>query len=131
MVLNTFSNAKKLVAENYTFNVSFTTPVSTESVIISKMNFYINVGNSTGNDRKEVHLAGFNPSSKVHKNTNSYKDSNNMVWAIMLPVGDFKYPTESTKIYEAYAKFNLWAGSAGTVDSDWYLFPTSGLVYVK
>ena len=131
VVINTFSNANKVETQNYTFTVSFANPVSNEDVIISKMNFYIIVGDASGNDRNEVHLAGFKPSSKVQKETNNYKDSNNMVWAIMLPVGDFKYPTESVKIYEAYPQFKVWAASAGTTDTDWYLYPTTGLVYLK
>ena len=131
VVINTFSNANKVEAQNYTFTVKFANPVSNEDVIISNMNFYIVVGDANSTDRKEVHLAGFKPSSKVQKETNNYKDSNNMVWAIMLPVGDFKYPTESVKIYEAYPKFNAWAASAGTTDTDWYLYPSNGLVYLK
>ncbi len=130
-VTNTYSHVNKVEAKNYSFNVTFTNPVSADDVIISNMNFYINVGNISGIDRKEVHLAGYKPSSKVQRATNNYKDSNNMVWAIMLPVGDFKYPTESTKIYDAYSKFKTWAASAGTIDSDWYLNPNKELVYLK
>jgi LruC domain-containing protein len=130
-VVNTFSHVSKIEANKYTFNITFTNPVSADDVIITNMNFYINVGNVSGNDRKEVHLAGFKPSTKVQKQTNNYKDSNNMVWAIMLPVGDFKYPTESTKISDAYSKLKTWAASAGTVDLDWYLYPNKELVYLK
>ncbi len=54
-----------------------------------------------------------------------------MVWAIMLPVMDFKYPTESIKISEAYSKLKTWAASAGTVDRDWYLYPNKESVYSK
>ena len=132
-ITNTYANVAKVATSDYTFNVGFKTPVSASDVIISKMNFYVIVGDVNSNDRKEVHLAGFNPSSKVQKETNNYKDSNNMVWAIMLPVGDFKYPTESTKIYNAYPKFNTWAASAGEVDNNWYLYPSqsNSLIYNK
>jgi LruC domain-containing protein len=67
----------------------------------------------------------------VTKETNNYIDSNNMVWALMLPTANFKYPTESTKIYDAYPKFKLWTASAGTTNTNWYTFAESGLVYNK
>ena len=132
-ITNTYANVAKTATSDYTFNVGFQTPVSASDVIISSMNFYVIVGDVDSSDRKEVHLAGFNPSSKVQKETNNYKDANNMVWAIMLPVGDFKYPTESTKIYNAYPEFNSWAASAGENNNSWYLYPSqsNSLIYNK
>ena len=63
----------------------------------------------------------------------------NMPWAIMVP-GDFKYPIEWQKIgtrngssftgaYQtADHSFAEWAESSSSA-SDWYLYPTDGLVY--
>lgn len=63
----------------------------------------------------------------------------NMPWAIMVP-GDFKYPIEWQKIgtrdgssftgaYQtAGHSFAEWAESSSSA-SDWYLYPTDGLVY--
>ncbi|MDD3079332.1 MAG: LruC domain-containing protein [Paludibacter sp.] len=132
-ITNTYSQIAKIETQTYTFTIDFATPANSEDVIISNMNFYVIVGDVNSTDRNEVHLAGFSPSSKVQKATNNYKDSNNMVWAIMLPVSDFAYPTENTKIYSAYPKFSTWAESAGTVDTDWYLYPSenTSLVYSK
>jgi LruC domain-containing protein len=104
--------------------------VDAANVTVDKLNFYVIVGDVESADRKEIHLAGYAPSTKVKKNVNNYKDSNNMVWAIMIPTGDFKYPTESTKIFDAYPKFNTWAESAGAIDSDWYLHPINNTAKV-
>jgi hypothetical protein len=63
----------------------------------------------------------------------------NMPWAIKVP-GDFKYPIEWQKIgtrdgssfkgaYQtAGHSFAEWAESSSSA-SDWYLYPTDGLVY--
>ena len=97
------------------------------------MNFYIIVGEINNNNRKEVHLAGFKPSSKVQTETNNYKDANNMVWGIMIPTVNFKYPTESTRISNAYPMFNNWAKSSGNSNPEWYLYPVNNntLVYTR
>ena len=133
MITNTYPQVAKNATKDYNFSIDFETAVSNDDLIISNMNFYVIAGDLNNADRKEVHLAGFNPSDKVTTATYNYKDSNNMVWAIMLPVGDFKYPTESTKIYDAYPKFNTWVSSAGESDKNWYLYPdaSESLVYSK
>jgi len=132
-ITNTFMNAANNAAAKISYSVSFGTPVSPEKVIIGNLNFYSIVGEINSTDRHEIHLAGFSPSGMVKKETNSYKDENNMVWGIMIPVGSFKYPTEKTKIYDAYPHFKTWATSKNTEEKDWYLKPsaTNGLVYLK
>lgn len=133
VIMNTYPQVTKRATQSYTFTFTFSDPVNAEDLVISKLNFYVIVGDIENTDRKEIHLAGFSPSDKVQKQTNEYKDSNNMIWAIMIPVGDFKYPTESTKIYDAYSLFTSWASSGGTVNADWYLHPSDdpNLVYSK
>ena len=132
-ITNTYLNTGKITAQVITIKVSFTAPVSSDKVIIDKMNFYCIVDQINSLDRKEIHLGGYSPSSKVQKATNNYMDENNMVWGIMVPVGSYKYPTESTKIYDAYPQFKSWAISKNTLNQDWYLNPSniSGLIYNK
>jgi LruC domain-containing protein len=130
VITNTYAQVAKKVTKNYNFSFSFNSPVDAANVTVDKLNFYVIVGDVESADRKEIHLAGYAPSTKVKKNVNNYKDSNNMVWAIMIPTGDFKYPTESTKIFDAYPKFNTWAESAGAIDSDWYLHPINNTAKV-
>lgn len=111
--------------------MDFAEPVHPDRLTVDRLNFYMIVGNDLDNtDRKEVHLANFAPSSKVKKATNNYKDENNMVWAIMLPVGDFKHPTEMTNIVDAYPGFEEWAFSGGQSQQDWYLAPADDQKWV-
>lgn len=132
--VNTFSHIDRMPAEACTFRVDFVEAVHPDYLTVDRLNFYMIVGEDLDNtDRVEVHLANFASSSKVKKATNNYKDKNNMVWAIMLPVGDFKHPTEMTSIVDAYPTFEEWAFSGGDSQQDWYLSPAddSKLVYMK
>jgi LruC domain-containing protein len=133
VIINTYERFAPVNTQTYTFTFDFATPVSASDVIVSALNFYVIVGDADVANRKEIHLAGYKPTTKVTRETNNYKDTNNMIWALMLPTADFKYPTESTRIFNAYGAFNSWAASAGRVDADWYLKPsaTEGLVYTK
>lgn len=132
-IINTILSLPKLAANTYTYNINFTTPVSFDKININKLNFYMIVGDSNLSNRTEIHLAGFSPSSKVKSATNGYKDSNNMIWGIMLPIGNFKYPAESIKIEDAYPQFKSWATSGGANNKSWYLNASSesGKVYNK
>jgi LruC domain-containing protein len=133
VVVNTIEKIAPIQTQTYTYTINFNTAVESKEVIISAMNFYVIVGDANVVNRNEIHLAGFAPTTMQTKETNNYKDSNNMIWALMLPTSDFKFPTEKTKIYDAYPSFNSWASSAGKTDTDWYLKPSisSGLVYTK
>ena len=133
VIVNTYEKIQAIQTKSYTITVEFKSPVSNSDVIVSALNFYMIVGETNTSNRKEIHLAGYKPTAKVLRATNNYKDSNNMVWAIMLPTAEFKYPTEKTHIYKAYSLFNSWAASGGRVDADWYLKPnnTGGLIYTK
>ena len=133
VITNTYLKSPKYSSSTYTFSFGFSTPVSADQVVIDKMNFYSIVGEINSTDRHEIHMAGYNPSSKVKSATNSYKDENNMVWSIMVPVGSYKYPTEKSKISTAYPQFNTWATSGGTQAKDWYLHPSAdgGYIYTK
>lgn len=130
-IVNTFNNIEKVATSTYTFEITFTTPVDQASVSVDKLNFYSIVGDVNSTDRHEIHLAGYQPSSKVLKTSVSYKDENNMVWALMLPTSSYSYPAENVKIFNAYPKFNDWAKSGGKEFTDWYLNPSdsAGLIY--
>lgn len=132
-IVNTYPQVAKVATQSYTFTIAFNTPVDASDVVVSALNFYMVVGDASAAGRKEIHLAGYNATTKVSAATNGYIDSNNMIWALMLPTGDFSYPIESTKIYNAYPAFQQWAASGGKTNTNWYLAgkANSGLVYRK
>lgn len=132
-IVNTFNNIEKIATSTYTFEISFSSPVEQSAVSVDKLNFYSIVGEIDTTDRHEIHLAGYEPSSKVSRQVGSYKDQNNMVWALMLPSSSYKYPAENVKIFSAYPKFNDWARSGGKEFTDWYLNPSDSaeLIYNK
>lgn len=132
-IVNTYPQVAKVATKSYNFTIAFTNPVEASDVVVSALNFYMVVGDASAANRKEIHLAGFSPTTKVTAQTNGYIDSNNMIWALMLPTGNFKYPTESTKIYNAYPAFKQWAASGGKSNTNWYLTANgvSDLMYSK
>jgi len=132
-IVNTFNAQPKIETSTYTFEISFSTPVEQNQVSVDKLNFYSIVGEINSNDRHEIHLAGYAPSSKVSKPTGSYKDENNMVWALMLPTSSYKYPAENVKIFDAYPNFMNWARSGGKEFTDWFLNPVDSaeLIYLQ
>lgn len=112
--------------------IKFASPVSRESVTISKMNlFAINKGSSK-DARNEIHMYGYQPTAKIHSSTGDigYKSTNGLIWALGIP-GGFSYPLEYVNILQSYEQFKAWATSAGANDKDWYKHPTSGKVYDK
>ena len=128
ILVNTSSRAVSASSSTYTYTVTFSSPIAKSKLNINKLNFYIYLVND-GTDRKEVHLGGFAPSSKVQSSTYGYIDGNNMVWGIMIPSGNFAYPKESVTITNAYSNFTNWATSFGANNVDWYLFPNSAGVF--
>lgn len=82
---------------------------------------------------REVHLANHAPTSIADLNLLGtsddhsipasgiyYKTSNNLPWAIEIPVS-FDYPVEKASIADAHLKFINWAASAGNQYTDWYM----------
>jgi len=128
-ITNTNPSLPKYKADTYKFEVAFSNSVSESDINISKLNFYLIVGQNNDVNRKEIHLAGFKATSKVKSDPFDYTDYNNMVWGLLIPTANFKYPAESVTIQEAYPNFLNWAKSAGANNSNWYSSPQSGKVY--
>lgn len=130
LIVNTFNNATKVATSTYTFEITFTTPVAQTEISVDKLNFYSIVGTVDSDDRHEIHLAGYAPSNKVRRSPTSYKDENNMVWALMLPTSSYKYPAENVKIFDAYPNFMNWAKSGGKEFTDWFLNPSDNVIHL-
>ncbi len=130
-ITNTDATKTKYASKPYKFDVSFSSGVLESDINISNLNFYMIVGQNNDVNRKEIHLAGYKPTSKVKSDPLDYTDYNNMVWGLLIPTANFKYPLEGVTIQNAYPKFLNWAKSGGTNDVNWYLSPQSGSVYTK
>ena len=130
-ITNTNPSQTKYASKSYQFEVAFNNSVSESDINISNLNFYLIVGQNNDVNRKEIHLAGYKPTSKVKSNPLDYTDYNNMVWGLLIPSADFKYPIEAVKIQDAYPNFLNWAKSGGSNNANWYLSPQSGKVYNK
>ena len=130
-ITNTNPSQTKYASKSYKFEVAFNNSVSESDINISNLNFYLIVGQNNDVNRKEVHLAGYKPTSKVKSDPLDYTDYNNMVWGLLIPTAEFKYPIETIKIQDAYPNFLNWAKSGGSNNANWYLSPQSGKVYNK
>lgn len=130
-ITNTDPSKTKYASKSYKFEVAFNNSVSESDINISNLNFYLIIGQNNDVNRKEVHLAGYKPTSKVKSDPLDYTDYNNMVWGLLIPTADFKYPIETIKIQDAYPNFLNWAKSGGSNNANWYLSPQSGKVYNK
>lgn len=128
--VNTIPGKEKVDPATIELRINFTEPIAMASLGYAPFNPFIFVDGDRG---REVHLPDYEPTQKaenswfgtIHDTSNGtesryYKSSNNLPWAINVPVG-FKYPKEYTAINKAHKKFIQWAESGGITSKDWYL----------
>jgi LruC domain-containing protein len=83
-----------------------------------------------GDRSKEVHLAGYPPTTRMNtelfgtgddasQSGSWYKTAENLPWAVNIPES-WDYPVEKAQITRAYLKFKHWAQSSGASYPDWY-----------
>lgn len=128
--INTNVAEAYLPAKDISIEVSFNEPIDISAIsLIDMLNvFIINGGYSTSN-RTEVHLRGYNPSKKaVDISTGKNYSTSNFVYGIRVPKS-IKYPTEWTRIIDAYPLFKTWVSSNGQSDPDWYNTNDANKVY--
>jgi len=136
-LINTVNGGETATPKTILYTLSFTTPLQSSSLILSKFNVFIVNGGYT-DSRYEIHLAGYSPTDKGstlkfgtqddNSNVNLYKSVNNLIWALAVP-GPLSYPLEYTKITKAYPDFKNWATSGGTTNTDWYNNPDNEFIY--
>jgi hypothetical protein len=120
--------------------------VSSSDIAIKYLNFFVVTDAKTEN-RKEVHLVGYNPTDKaittyfgggpnnipsnndLSLNGVYYRGTDNLIWGLMIP-GTFNYPLECSSILKAYPKFKSWATSGGTTSQDWYSSTNADQTYI-
>lgn len=111
--------------------IEFNTPL--DNFTYNNLNMFIVLTSETSSaGRNEVHLVGYSPTEKINKSlienskgtklsiNDPFKTVHNEPWALCVPIS-FVSPAESKNIKDVYPKFESWAVSGGTMDSDWYL----------
>lgn len=105
-----------------TIAVKFVSPISTSDLGVAPYNPFIIVNEER---EKEIHLPYMSTTNLgTFNGSNNDPDGdfisdNGFPWAISI-VHDFKVPSESVNITEAYNFFVTWAESGGTDVQDWY-----------
>ncbi|MGE4568066.1 MAG: LruC domain-containing protein [Bacteroidales bacterium] len=116
-------------------DIRFAEPVAKEDLTLNNgLNFFM----VTGGDReKEVHLFGFEPTSKANTalfgtgdddsvNGATYSTQYGYPWGLIIP-GSFRYPIEKTPLNQAFLQFDNWISSGKVSNPDWYI-PEGGNV---
>jgi len=109
--------------------VTLASPVAQSTLTMATINPFL-ISNSRRSH--EIHLPGYLPTDKadakllgqgddssVPAQSRYYLSKENWPWALSFGEG-FKYPVEQVKITDAYLRFTDWAGSGGTLYTDWY-----------
>lgn len=125
-----------------TVEVNFETPLA--SLDISSFNMFIvtstSGSNLTGDNRREIHLRGYQPTAKADTSlfgTNKdnsksgvvYSSKDNMIWALVIPSvpesgASFRWPLEARNIKTIYNTFADWVQSGGVINPGWWLTPS-------
>jgi LruC domain-containing protein len=110
--------------------IEFNTPL--DNFTYQNLNVFIVNSGQGGSVRNEVHLVGYSATDKINKSsiekvkgsklslTDPFKSVHNEPWGLCIPVS-FVSPLEAKNIKEVYPKFENWAISGGTKDTNWYL----------
>lgn len=123
------------VSPTKTFSISFNVANGPAYVDFGIGSYNPFIWNNSLGRGYETHLFGKTPTALAntslfgtgHDATGSgryYGTTDNLPWAIQLPIATFKYPLERTPIIEGYKMFSNWANNAGTQSTDWYITTT-------
>ena len=117
----------------FQFTVTFTP--NTVSTIVPDLYIF-----RTNDPSHEIHLDGFNATAVANTNlantgddyNGTYNTENGLPWAIEIVVpGEFLFyhPLEKVDILIAYPRFQAWAQSNGSSNTDWYQYPVVAEVF--
>jgi len=127
-----------------TVTVEFNNPVDKNDLIVDYLNFFIitdiDIKTVQNNPRREIHVVDYQPTAMAETslfgNNNDgydvkgryYISKQNLPWGILIS-DEFEWPTEHTKIQDAYKEFEGWINSNKATNKEWYKNPTPGLVF--
>lgn len=146
-MLNTSAKGEDFPPKQVKITINFRSgTVSPTDITIKNLNYFV-VTDAKKENRKEIHLPGYLPTSKAIKtyfgggpnnipsnndlslNGVYYRGTDNLIWGLMIP-GSFNYPLEKSSILLAYPQFQIWATSGGTTNKDWYENQNANTTYI-
>ena len=111
--------------------IEFTSPL--DNFTFADLNSFIITNGYKVSSRTEIHLVGYKATDKMNKAlvenqtakgqlsaNDPFKSSKGEPWGLSIPVS-FVYPNEYKKITGVYPKFQSWALSGGSQDTNWYI----------
>lgn len=129
-LVNTVKGGTYVTPQSTSMVIKLKTPVALSGLGTPPYNPFIVLNGVRG---REVHLAGYAPTSLVDESLFGTGDDNSvpasgkyymsdkyLPWAINLPV-EFDYPYEKQDITKSYLMFSPWAISKGINFTDWYV----------
>jgi len=130
--VNTETTAPIIAPVTIVLNVEFSPSANvTLTQLQQAFNPFLVINQNRG---KEVHLPGRQPTALAQRslfgtgddnshgsgNGNQYyRSKGNYCWALSVPLS-IPYPSERTRITNAYLKFSHWVNTAGNQATDWY-----------
>lgn len=120
-----FDNGHKNKGLSNTISVVFSSPITTDALGTAPFNPFLIINKDR---RKEIHLPNkpttYYPTTIAIDNSSKdidgdFKTPEGFPWAMNI-TGEYKAPTESTVITEAYNFFADWATSGGKSNPGWY-----------
>ncbi|WP_088159915.1 LruC domain-containing protein [Sphingobacterium sp. G1-14] len=111
--------------------IEFTSPL--DNFTFADLNSFIITNGYKVSSRTEIHLVGYKATDKMNKAlvenltakgqlsaNDPFRSSKGEPWGLCIPVS-FVYPNEYKKITGVYPKFESWALSGGSQDTNWYV----------
>ncbi|QRY58268.1 LruC domain-containing protein [Sphingobacterium siyangense] len=104
-----------------------------DNFTFADLNSFIITNGYKVSSRTEIHLVGYKATDKMNKTlvenqtakgqlsaNDPFRSSKGEPWGLSIPVS-FVYPNEYKKITGVYPKFQSWALSGGSQDTNWYI----------
>ncbi|MFD0751078.1 LruC domain-containing protein [Mucilaginibacter calamicampi] len=126
--VNTKAEKNKVTPSTSTVSVTFANPVPVAYALYinpflirnGQRGYEVHLPNSTPSKKADLNLLGTaDDKGKKDGTKYYYLSKENWPWAISFN-DSFTYPAEQVKITDAYLHFAEWAGSNGTLFTDWY-----------
>lgn len=129
--INTKVEQTYLPAKELTYNIAFNQPIDISNVsLVDMVNIFIINGGYSASNRMEVHLRNYHATKKATDiSSGKNYSTSDFVYGIRVP-NSFKYPTEWTRIIDAYPQFKTWVSSNGVSNPSWYNTYDTNKVYL-